>query len=101
MFSNCDYFIWYGGALYVYEDSYTYEYAQLNDVPYKFIMTGDVNCDGEINILDVTSIQLHIAKLELLYGSGLANADVNKDGNVSILDATQIQLFIAQLIPEL
>ena len=64
-------------------------------------MTGDVNCDGEINILDVTSIQLHIAKLELLYGSGLANADVNKDGNVSILDATQIQLFIAQIIEKL
>ena len=64
-------------------------------------MTGDVDGDGEVTVMDATAIQLHIAKLELLYGSGLANADVNKDGNVSILDATQIQLFIAQLIPEL
>ena len=101
MFSNCEYFIWYGGALYVYEDSYTYEYAKLNYVPYKFIMTGDVDGDGEVTVMDATAIQLHIAKLELLYGSGLANAEVNKDGNVSILDATQIQLFIAQIIEKL
>lgn len=64
-------------------------------------LIGDVNGDGDINILDATEIQRHIAQLTTIPEDRLSCADANKDGQVNILDATHIQRFIAQLIPEL
>ena len=62
---------------------------------------GDVNLDGEINIIDATTIQKHLAQLITLDDVALALADTNSDGKVNIKDATQIQKFLAHIIPEL
>ena len=61
---------------------------------------GDVDCSGEITILDATQIQLHIASLIELSDNQLKLADTDKTGDISIMDATAIQLYIAKLITE-
>ncbi|MCH5303636.1 MAG: starch-binding protein [Ruminococcus sp.] len=59
---------------------------------------GDVNEDGNINILDATWIQKYIVKMYYLNGNRFYAADVNKDGKVDIKDATEIQKYAAKLI---
>lgn len=61
---------------------------------------GDINADGNINILDATMIQKHSAELELLDDNLCKYADVNGDGKVSVIDATLIQKYSAELISE-
>ncbi len=61
---------------------------------------GDVDGDGEIGISDVSAIQRHLAKLEILSDEALERADATKDGSVDIIDATRIQLYVAQYITE-
>ena len=45
------------------------------------IIPGDVNCDGETNLLDVAPFVNLIAS-----GSYLNKADMNEDGSVDLLD---------------
>lgn len=63
-------------------------------------LVGDINADGNINILDATMIQKHSAELELLDDNLCKYADVNGDGKVSVIDATLIQKYSAELITE-
>lgn len=58
---------------------------------------GDVNCDNVINILDVTEIQKHLAKLNSLTEEQIKYCDFNFDGEVTILDVTCIQKYIANI----
>ena len=62
---------------------------------------GDVDLNGDISVLDVTEIQLHISSQNDLSFGQVDLADTDRDGNVSIIDATQIQLFIARIIDKL
>lgn len=59
---------------------------------------GDVNGDGDVNVIDATMVQKHLAELTRLSEDKLKCADTDKDGVVSIKDSTQIQKYIAQLI---
>ena len=61
-------------------------------------LLGDVNLNGEIDILDATLIQRHLAALELLSDRQEKVADTNHSGEVDILDATLIQRYLASLI---
>lgn len=56
----------------------------------------DTNLDGNINVLDVTAIQRHLADLETFTEEQLAIADTNGDGNVDIADATHLQMYLAE-----
>ncbi len=58
---------------------------------------GDANKDGKVNIKDATSIQKHIASIEILSEDALVLADADGDGTVNIKDATAIQKFVAGL----
>ncbi len=71
-----------------------------SNVPDKYLL-GDADLDGYVTIVDVTTIQLHCAKLYELQGAALVNADTIKDNVISITDATKVQMFIAGLIDEL
>lgn len=62
---------------------------------------GDVNGDGNINVLDATEIQKHLAGLVTLTAEQLAVSDTDHDGRVSIKDATQIQKYIAGIVSSL
>ncbi len=68
-----------------------------DDEPVDKYETGDVNCDGEINIKDATAIQKYIASLEVFTNEQKVLADYNKDNDVNIKDATAIQKRIAGL----
>lgn len=57
----------------------------------------DVDMDGEISVMDATSISFHLALLDTLSSKRLELADADKDGCVSIMDATKIQFDLAGL----
>ena len=65
---------------------------------------GDVNCDGKVNMEDVTSLQKIIAKLTTheSYGKNSEeNSDVTHDKDVNMMDVTTIQKYLAKLISSL
>ncbi len=79
-------------------DSYSYNYAKQNNIPYELLDSyslGDANCDGNVDIIDVTRIQKYRAEIIDLNDLELKNADVNGDGEVTIRDATLIQMYCA------
>ena len=61
---------------------------------------GDVNGD-DIDINDVTCIQLHLAYIRTLSSEGVLAADVDGDGVISINDATKIQKYLVGIIKSL
>ena len=61
------------------------------------VLFGDVNCDGLVNISDVTAL------IDLLLGGGtsLPNADVSGDGRVDITDVTAlIDMLLGGYVPQ-
>ena len=65
------------------------------------VVFGDVNRDYEVDILDATEIQRHLAGImEFSYDTEL-RADFDRDGEVSVLDVTYIQRKEAEIpIPD-
>ena len=59
---------------------------------------GDVDGDGQVSVMDATTIQMFKAGLAQLSEKALEAADVDGDGQVSVMDATEIQLILAQLV---
>ena len=85
-------------VIYGYRNTEAQRYANENNI--KFVpldkdLLGDVDLNGEVNIFDVTLVQLYSAQSTTLTDEQLANADVNGDGYVNIFDATAIQLMLA------
>ena len=71
------------------------ENTQISDQNYYL---GDANLDGSITLVDVTSIQRHLADLiHLQNKTAMELADIDIDGSVSMLDVTHIQRFLANL----
>jgi hypothetical protein len=54
---------------------------------------GDVNGDGMINALDITTVERIIVELD----APIAGADVNQDGAINVLDITKIERIIVGL----
>lgn len=83
----------------VYYDSYAFQFAKENGIPYVLIdnvILGDANLDGNLNINDVTAIQRHTAEYQVFNELQKKAGDTNGDGNISIDDATLIQSFFAE-----
>ncbi len=57
---------------------------------------GYANCDGKLDVLDVTAIQRHAAEFEFLTGAALLAADVDCNGVVDVRDATLLQMYLAE-----
>ena len=60
-------------------------------------LLGDADGDGEVTILDATSIQRSLAGLSVSDKYSAQAADVDGDTEESILDATHIQRWLASL----
>jgi len=76
-------------------------YAVWEGETYTSVMYGDANCDGDINMLDVTNIQKVIAKLitsESLGEHSAENSDVTHDNTITMEDVVLLQKYIAKLI---
>lgn len=70
-------------------------------IPDDEYILGDVDGDGDVSVIDATTIQRHVAQLTLISENRLECADADKDTVVSVMDATMIQRLVAQLIPHL
>lgn len=62
------------------------------------VLLGDVNCDGTIDILDVTMLKQNIVKLVTLNDKQAANADTIHDGTVDVKDLGQLLKYIIKVI---
>ncbi len=85
----------YSGGYMVFTTEHfsTYAIVVPNDV-----ILGDANGDGEVNVLDVSTIQLHVAKMtapEIVTEA----CDVDGDGDINVNDVSLLQMKIAKLIP--
>ena len=58
---------------------------------------GDMNLDGQINVVDATLLQSAAVDYVRVTDTQTALADVNGDGRVSVLDVTCVQKYIAKL----
>lgn len=58
---------------------------------------GNVDCNDDLDVKDVTALQLYIAGLSDLDELGLFHADTNNDGFYDVKDVTHLQLGIASL----
>ena len=56
-------------------------------------LLGDANLDGDVSIIDATTIQRYEARIITLSEKALTLADVDKDGEASVMDATWIQRY--------
>ena len=63
----------------------------------KVVILGDVNLDGDISMIDVTSIQEYLAKLITFNEEQKLAADVDMDGNITVYDATKLQKIIVHI----
>ncbi len=85
----------YSGGYMVFTTEHFSTYALVvpNDV-----IIGDANGDGEVNVLDVSTIQLYVAKMtapEIVTEA----CDVDGDGDINVNDVSLLQMKIAKLIP--
>lgn len=63
-------------------------------------LTGDMNNDGEITVLDATLLQKHLVGLVTLNKETLSRADADGNGRLSVSDATTIQKYAAFMITQ-
>ena len=61
-------------------------------------MLGDAENDSDVDIKDVTTIQLFCAKFKLLSENAQKCSDVDGNLKVNIKDATYIQMRLAEII---
>ena len=70
---------------------YTVEVAQTDlSQNVKICPVGDINGDGEVNMLDMIGLYNHLNETEPLEGYAYACADVNADGEVGMLDMIRL-----------
>ncbi|MBQ1893953.1 MAG: dockerin type I repeat-containing protein, partial [Clostridia bacterium] len=55
-------------------------------------LLGDVNCDGVVDMKDVTALNAYLVNSGELSAEGLANADVSGTDGVTAYDATLIAM---------
>ncbi|MBR3935796.1 MAG: dockerin type I repeat-containing protein, partial [Oscillospiraceae bacterium] len=61
---------------------------------------GDVNEDGEIDVMDANIVRRYAVKLVDLSEKQMEAADVSGDGKVNVIDANLIRRYVAKLLSE-
>lgn len=77
----------------MYAGNYNRNFALIEIMP---VILGDADGDGNLNIIDATCIQRHLAEIPV-YEYIEEAADTDGDGQVTILDVTMIQRYLVQL----
>ncbi|MGN0606681.1 MAG: dockerin type I repeat-containing protein [Oscillospiraceae bacterium] len=65
------------------------------------VVYGDANCDGIVDICDVTALQQHIVQMNELSGQGFANADIDRDSDINVKDLAYIKKYLIKEINSL
>lgn len=86
-----------GNAVITVESEDGYAKATINVSVIDPKVTGDIDGDGKVNIVDLVQLRKHLAGITTLKGDALKGADVNKDGKVNILDLVKIRKHLAGL----
>lgn len=73
------------------------DYVDVGDNSNQFVMYGDVDCNGIINIIDATLVQKVVVGISRLTSVETIIADVNDDGKITITDSTKILRYIVGL----
>lgn len=62
------------------------------DKEYKIVVTGDINGDGKISILDISKIVLHYNEQKgfILSGANKEAGDINQDNKISLIDISKL-----------
>ena len=63
----------------------------------EYVLLGDTDGDGNIEIRDATWIQRSVAEIEIPFAISKKTADVNGDGEITVMDATAIQYYLANM----
>ncbi len=66
-------------------------------VPAEYVMLGDTDFTGKVNIKDATLIQKHLAKIETLDEKAIFAGDVDGSTVLNIRDVTYIQKWLAKM----
>ncbi|MBQ4129019.1 MAG: type I pullulanase [Ruminococcus sp.] len=61
------------------------------------LIIGDADLNNEVNVIDATTIQKHLANQLMLTGNALKAGDCDDDKEVTVLDASYIQKFAASM----
>ncbi len=57
---------------------------------------GDINADGNINLVDLMQCLNHVGRKELLEGEALKAADINEDGSVNLVDLMRLLNYVGR-----
>ena len=80
------------------DDRFTYEVLE-DGTEIPFVVLGDINGDGNVNILDLQLLLRHVSRRNILTDERqLLAADVNRDGNVDILDLRLLLQYVSRRI---
>ena len=71
-----------------------------NTTPDKTLL-GDVDCDGKVDITDITTLAISLVDKKPVTGQAAINADVDKDGSVALTDLARIKQFVSKVIDKL
>ena len=63
--------------------------------------TGDINGDGNINLVDLMQCLNHVGRKALLEGEALKAADINGDGSVNLVDLMRLLNYVGRKTPTL
>ena len=64
-------------------------------------LLGDVDCDGKVDITDITTLAISLVDKKPLTGQAKINADVDKDGEVALTDLAKIRQYVSKVITSL
>lgn len=64
---------------------------------YTLVVTGDVNSDGKVSVIDLSRLKLRIIGLTTLDDYQTEAADVNYDGKLSITDLSNLKMYLVGL----
>lgn len=64
---------------------------------YTLVVTGDVNSDGKISVVDLSRLKLRIIGVTTLDDYQTEGADVNYDGKLSITDLSNLKMYLVGL----
>jgi hypothetical protein len=64
-------------------------------------LLGDVDCDGKVDITDITTLAISLVDKKPLTGDSKINADVDGDGDVALTDLARIKQFVSKVIDKL
>ncbi len=76
--------------------SYAEQYAIEQGLRFIDMKSGDINVDGDINLLDLMLCLNHVSKKKMLEGTAFSAADIDGNGEVNLSDLMRILNYVSK-----